>query len=155
MAASGIDSTIKIFSPDRRAQRDARLGRNLGITPDQDIIHSSIAWSRRRRSNRQRDDNDDTPAPEPAAPTRDDDADEGETDDAADPAVPPRGGRASRRRMRDSYQITSQNDVERRGGQRDAFLTVSGPSFPIRVVPVSFAAWMALIGGGGGAGPGR
>jgi nuclear receptor interaction protein len=33
-------------------------------------------------------------------------------------------GLASRRRMQDSYRIMNQNDVERQGGNQDAFLTV-------------------------------
>ena len=54
------------------------------------------------------------------------------------------GGLASRKRMRDSYQIVSQNDVERQGGMRDAFITVRGPSFPIRTSPMEFAVWIRL-----------
>ena len=72
---------------------------------------------------------------------RDEEADDPEALEA------PEGGLASRRRMHESYQITSQNDVARRGGQRDAFLTVRGAAFPIRTVRVSFASWLGLMGG--------
>lgn len=34
------------------------------------------------------------------------------------------GGLQSRRRIDDSYRIMSQNDVERRGGMSEAFITV-------------------------------
>ena len=54
------------------------------------------------------------------------------------------GGLASRKRMHNSYQIVSQNDVERQGGMQDAFITVRGPSFPIRTSPMEFAAWLRL-----------
>ena len=48
--------------------------------------------------------------------------------------------------MYDSYQITSQNDADRVGGNRDAFITVRGPSLPLRTIGISFAAWMAMLG---------
>ena len=47
-----------------------------------------------------------------------------------DPTRTVAGGLTSRRRMHDSYQIISQNDVDRLGGQNDTQLTVSrGPAF--------------------------
>ena len=47
-------------------------------------------------------------------------ADEDDNDDYVAPS-----GLASRRRLHQSYEITQQNDVERMGGNQDAFITVS------------------------------
>ena len=33
-------------------------------------------------------------------------------------------GLSSRKRMHDEYEITSQNDVDRRGGNQDVYITV-------------------------------
>ncbi|KAJ5989815.1 hypothetical protein N7522_010022 [Penicillium canescens] len=79
IAASGIDNTIKIFSPDRTAQSDASLGINI-LDPD-------------FRGNR--------------------------------PGVTHTGGLESRKRIHDSYRIMSENDVERRGGMSEAYITRS------------------------------
>ncbi|KAG7009867.1 hypothetical protein G7Y79_00001g001390 [Physcia stellaris] len=87
LAVSGIDHTIKVFSPDAKAQEDARLGVN-GTVPRTTSGYSSLA-SRRRRS--------DAPAPG--------------------------DGLASRKRMHESYEITSQNDAERQGGMREAYVS--------------------------------
>ena len=38
-------------------------------------------------------------------------------------------GLASRKRLRNEYQITSQNDQDRQGGNRNTFLTVSDALF--------------------------
>ncbi|RMJ21725.1 hypothetical protein PHISP_07407 [Aspergillus sp. HF37] len=81
IAASGIDNTIKIFSPDRRAQHDARQGLNI-LDPDN------------------------------AANT-------------VGPNVSGITGLKSCKRMHDSYQIMSQNDVDRQGGMNEAFITRS------------------------------
>ncbi|KAE8341286.1 hypothetical protein BDV24DRAFT_132691, partial [Aspergillus arachidicola] len=81
IAASGIDSTIKIFSADRIAQENAQRGINI-LNPE-------------------------NPA------------------NVLGPSVSNIGGLKSCKRMHDSYQIMSQNDVERQGGMADASLTVS------------------------------
>lgn len=51
--------------------------------------------------------------------------------------------------MQQSYQIMSQNDVQRQGGMRDAFITVSadGPSVRMRVVEMGFAEWVSWFDG--------
>ncbi|KAJ5245853.1 hypothetical protein N7468_000836 [Penicillium chermesinum] len=81
MAVSGIDNTIKIFSPDRHAQAQARQGINI-LNPDHlsNILgpHGHI--------------------------------------------VP---GLQSRKSLHDSYRIISQNDVDRRGGMSEAYITRS------------------------------
>lgn len=91
IAVSGIDHTIKIFSPDGRAQEYARLGIN-GTMPRGSFGSSSIS-GRHRRAQRTAPDNES------------------------------HQGLRSRKRMNESYQITSQNDAERQSGMRDAFLT--------------------------------
>jgi nuclear receptor interaction protein len=126
MAVSGIDHTIKIFSPDARAREIARLGR--GITSHDSSEFSSLAYpprlGRRRVTRRsdfnatiERNGNTTSEPAVPRPPTNDEDEDEDESYVAAN-------GLASRRRMNDSYRIMNQNDVERQGGNQDAFLTV-------------------------------
>jgi nuclear receptor interaction protein len=48
-----------------------------------------------------------------------------ENDDNDDDGYVAPSGLASRRRLHQSYEITQQNDVERQGGNQDAFITVS------------------------------
>lgn len=81
IAASGIDNTVKIFSPDRRAQDDARMGINI-LNPDNpaNTAARNLVLS---------------------------------------------GGLQSRKRMHRSYQIMSQNDVDRQGGMSEAYITRS------------------------------
>ena len=142
IAVSGIDHTIKIFSPDRQSQFDARNGINLGTSATSSSGHSSVFMGRPRPHR---------PRPEPSnaninsdtttehRPSQVDDA-HSETDDPS----PRNGGLASCKRMHESYQIISQNDAERQGGMRDAFITVCGPSFPVRLMQMEFAAWLRL-----------
>ena len=49
--------------------------------------------------------------------------------------------------MDQSYQILSQNDVQRQGGMRDAFITVStdGLYMGLRRVEMGFAEWINWI----------
>jgi len=111
MAVSGIDHTIKIFSPDPHAQLNARKG--IGVRPSDPSTFSSLGHRRRRH----RTANNDSEAAIPTAPNYDS---EGEgTEDAVAP-----NGLSSRKRMHLEYQITSKNDVDRKGGSRDAFITV-------------------------------
>ncbi|KAJ5654739.1 hypothetical protein N7490_001742 [Penicillium lividum] len=81
MAVSGIDSTIKIFNPDRNAQEQARQGINI-LDPDNP---ANTLGSNVRNV----------------------------------------GGLSSRKRLEDSYRIISQNDVDRRGGMSEAYITRS------------------------------
>ncbi|KAH8700662.1 hypothetical protein BGW36DRAFT_374661 [Talaromyces proteolyticus] len=87
LAVSGIDNTIKIFSPDRRLQSDARYGINI-LNPDNP---ANMFGSRPRNS-------------------------------AGGSQV---FGLRSCKRLKDSYQIMSQNDVDRQGGMSDAYITRS------------------------------
>ncbi|KAL1956851.1 hypothetical protein VTO42DRAFT_6699 [Malbranchea cinnamomea] len=88
IAVSGIDRTIKIFSPDARAQHNARLGINIA-DPD---AQANLVSGNHLGTN------------------------QGENRDL---------GLRSRKRMQDSYQIMSQNDVNRQGGLNDALITRS------------------------------
>jgi nuclear receptor interaction protein len=121
LAVSGIDHTIKIFSPDARAREAARLGR--GIEAHDASGFSSIAWPPRyggRRRAARHSSSSATSEPAVARTSNEQDDDEDDNDDYVAPS-----GLASRRRLHQSYQITQQNDVERLGGNQDAFITVS------------------------------
>ncbi|KAK2741005.1 hypothetical protein FQN55_008560 [Onygenales sp. PD_40] len=85
LAVSGIDRTIKIFSPDAQAQHNARLGLNIA-DPDAQV---NIVAGTHLGGNQ------------------------------ADQEL----GLRSRKRMQDSYQIMSQNDINRQGGMNEAFIT--------------------------------
>ncbi|KAL8852214.1 MAG: hypothetical protein Q9221_002924 [Calogaya cf. arnoldii] len=116
LAVSGIDSTIKIFSPDNRAQEDARAGINVGYPGGDYTIHSSLSGRRRRARQ--------------------------ETSEGEDGAAE---GLSSRKRMDQREEIIRDNDVQRLGGMREAFVTVrpDGPSQRLRVIEVGFAEWLS------------
>lgn len=102
MAVSGIDHTIKIFSPDANAQRNARKG--FGVhSADRGL--SSLGFRRRRRPRRP---SADEPVEVPRDPSLSEDEDD---DDVAE------NGLKSRKAMHEQYQITSQNDMDRKGGK--------------------------------------
>jgi nuclear receptor interaction protein len=106
MAVSGIDHTIKIFSPDSRDQRNARKG--IGVQSSDSGSFSSLNWGRRRRTHATDED-----AQRPAEALSD-----------SDEEVAMNGLR-SRKRMHEAYQITSKNDMDRKGGREDYFISVS------------------------------
>lgn len=116
LAVSGIDHTIKIFSPDARARQVARLGEEVQAADPS--AFSSLAWPSRfgRRRMHRREDSQTTTS-EPAMPAAN------VVDPDEDDYVAPTGLK-SRKKMSDQYRITSQNDSERQGGNQDAFLTV-------------------------------
>ena len=150
LAVSGIDHTIKIFSPDQRAQRDAQLGRNLNIDPSKSSNSSSIHWGLRRRRRRPNVEQGEANgaeanAPPPASDDEDLVPDEDELESQAATHEVGNKGLSSRKRMHDSYKIISQNDIDRVGGNNEAYITVSGPSFPLRLMAVSFAEWMDMV----------
>lgn len=105
MAVSGIDHTIKIFSPDVRDQNNARKG--IGVHSADTTGFSSINLGRRRRPSR----------PEPVMEPTDDEA---MSDSDGGVAA---GGLKSRKRMHQAYQITSKNDMDRKGGRDDYFIS--------------------------------
>ena len=153
LAVSGIDHTIKIFSPDNRAQHDARRGRNLNVDPNRGSVDTSFdaRMSRRRhRPNLARElatERTSSRQP-PPLDSNDDDRSAGEDEEAGNGrngGSCQNVGLSSRRRMYDSYRIISQNDIDRAGGNNETYITVSGPSFPLRPVPISFAEWIEMI----------
>jgi len=105
LAVSGIDHTIKIFSPDTRDQYNARKG--VGVHSADTTGFSSINIGRRRRPSR----------PEAAVePTEDEALSDSDGEVAA-------SGLKSRKRMHQAYQITSKNDMDRKGGRDDYFIS--------------------------------
>lgn len=102
MAVSGIDHTIKIFSPDANAQRNARKG--VGVH-QADRGMSSLGFGRRRRPRRP---SAHSPPAVPRDPSLSDDDDDDEVTE---------NGLQSRKAMHEQYQITSQNDMDREGGE--------------------------------------
>jgi nuclear receptor interaction protein len=109
MAVSGIDHTIKIFSPDCRDQRNARKG--ISVQSSDSGGFSSLNWGRRRRT-QATDEDDQRPA-------------EALSDSDEEVAM---NGLRSRKRMHEAYQITSKNDMDRKGGREDYFISVSRSS---------------------------
>lgn len=121
LAVSGIDHTVKIFSPDARARRDARLG--VGVRPADPTSFSSLGFGRMRRAPRRTADTASASTASVAAAGES--ANQARVDDDEDEEYVAPNGLSSRRRMADEYRITSQNDVDRRGGNRgESFLTV-------------------------------
>ncbi|KAF3484151.1 wd and tetratricopeptide repeat protein [Arthroderma uncinatum] len=111
LAVSGIDQTIKIFSPDSRAQEDASKGVNIADPDAQSNMTVGV----------------------------DHVLGEGQRNTQG-------VGLESRKRLHDSYQILSQNDVNRQGGMNEAFLTVR--LLQPLILPrrgLSFAEWAALF----------
>ncbi|KAL8834208.1 MAG: hypothetical protein Q9170_003865 [Blastenia crenularia] len=120
LAVSGIDSTIKIFSPDNCAQEDARAGINVGYSSNGFTTHSSLSGIRRR-------------ARRSTSETENNNAE----------------GLESRKRMDQKDEIIRENDVQRQGGMREAFITVrsDGPFQRLQRVEVEFAEWVRWFGG--------
>ncbi|KAJ4374266.1 hypothetical protein N0V83_003007 [Neocucurbitaria cava] len=106
MAVSGIDDTIKIFSPDTLLQCNARKG--IGVQSSDPNSFSSLNWSRRRRNQAQ------------SAQSESEPSDETLSDSDKEVAA---NGLRSRKRMHQAYQITSKNDMDRKGGREDYFIS--------------------------------
>jgi DDB1- and CUL4-associated factor 6 len=102
IAASGIDNTVKIFSPDARLQGDAKNGIDVANPGDAAPMHSSLRVGGPRRRPTQPADNSTATSPR---------------------------GLTSRKAMHKSYEIMSQNDVSRREGIGEAYITVSDEAF--------------------------
>lgn len=116
LAVSGIDHTIKIFSPDSRAREAARLGR--GVEAADASGFSSITWPARAIGRRTAQRDMTTSEPAMAAVNDEQGVEEDEEYVAS-------GGLASRKRMHEVYQITSRNDIDRQSGNNEALVTVS------------------------------
>jgi nuclear receptor interaction protein len=111
IAVSGIDHTIKIFSPDARDQANARRG--IGVHKADPGL-SSLGFRQRRRAQ--------AAAAESASASQDTGEPSTMDSDDEDEKVA-ENGLASRKRMHQEYQIVARNDVERKGGREDAFIT--------------------------------
>ncbi|KIW22352.1 hypothetical protein, variant 1 [Cladophialophora immunda] len=106
IACSGIDSTVKIFGPGGENREREAAEKGIDIANPGGSVHSSLRFGG-RRSRRTRSGDDD-------------DSDEGGDGTGA---MASSDGLRSRRAMHRSYEITSQNDAERRRGAGDAFVT--------------------------------
>ncbi|KAK5129728.1 hypothetical protein LTR08_002939 [Meristemomyces frigidus] len=127
LAVSGIDHTIKIFSPDARAREQARLERSVRASDARSF--SSIAWPHRREQRARRASRGEDSSPpvtsEPLPAVRV--TPEQRVADDDDFVAPT--GLASRKRMRDAQRIVERNAAERGGGGDDegvmgSYLTV-------------------------------
>ena len=129
LAVSGIDHTIKIFSPDAYARDKARRG--TGISPTDSSGFSSIGLRRTHEARRQQQ-TEESHKPKKRRESAGDQLSDTEGDqsqvsgdsDDEDEEIG-ENGLASRKSMHLEYQITSQNDLDRKGGKRDAYITVS------------------------------
>ncbi|KAG8623676.1 hypothetical protein KVT40_008652 [Elsinoe batatas] len=115
LAVSGIDDTIKIFSPDARARQAARLGQDVAAADASTF--SSLSWPARARGRRVPRTASDAATSEPAVPGQ-------EQHDEDDEYVAP-SGLASRKRIEQEYQIRNENDRARQGGNQEAYITRS------------------------------
>ena len=152
LAVSGMDHTIKIFSPDRRAQYEARNGISVveggpkrrprsrrfwlwyernrrdaehGAEPGAAEDRLQREWPRRASVTGDSTGDDARSTTEAGNEDGDDDdqVDDGEVDVAGLPAR--NGGLPGRRRLHELCQIAAQNEQRRQGGVHDARLTVS------------------------------
>jgi nuclear receptor interaction protein len=137
MAVSGIDHTIKIFSPDILLQRNARRG--IGVQSSDPLSFSSLSWDRRRRAQAAA-----AAAAEVSTRTSSEGVDDSESDSSDEEVAA--GGLSSKKRFHQAYEITSKNDMERKGGREDYFIS--------RTVLAQIARHIAAqqAGGGGVAG---
>jgi len=130
IAVSGIDSSVKIFGSGGREREDAENGINIanpGVGR-----HSSLRLGGRARRRGGMVD----------------------TEDAEGEAAVAANGLPSRKAMDRSYEIMSQNDLDRRSGVGDAFITTG---MLARLAAHINQGQMAAAGMGGGivgAGPG-
>ncbi|KAL9088041.1 MAG: hypothetical protein Q9165_006382 [Trypethelium subeluteriae] len=122
LAVSGIDHTVKIFSPDGHARENACKG--IGVSASDASTFSSINFGRRRSRTNQNARQTASPTSEPAGPGQSIRNGNGKDSYDEEPAVAA-NGLISRKRMNREYEITSQNDVDRRGGNQDVYITRS------------------------------
>ena len=163
LAVSGIDHTVKIFGPDARARRAARRGD--GVKRADATGFSSLRLGGRTRFGTARRPPRRYPEPDPMAedePPHDEEVtsepavsaspdDAGAESDASD-APPGEQGLASRRKMQFEYAITSQNDVDRREGHHDTFMTRGMLAQLVRGVQLQRQQRRRRQGGQGGGG---
>lgn len=109
IACSGIDSTVKIFGVGNAEREEARQG--INVANPGGGVHSSLRLGGRMARR--------------ARLAEEEGEGETETERAEDERNMPRAGLKSRKAMHRQYEILNQNDVERRRGIGDAFMTVS------------------------------
>ncbi|EHY53407.1 hypothetical protein HRR83_003614 [Exophiala dermatitidis] len=110
IACSGIDSTIKIFGPGGDSREREMAERGIDVANPGGGMHSSLRFGARRSSRRMRGEDDE------------DEDDESDEEAQSEDATSARRLR-SRRAMHRSYEIISRNDVERRRGASDTYVT--------------------------------
>ncbi len=106
IACSGIDSTVKIFGAGGDNREREAVEKGVDIANPGGSVHSSLRFGGRRSTRRARG------------------GDTEDSDDAEDNETSTSRGLPSRRAMHRSYEITSQNDVERRRSAGDNYVTV-------------------------------
>lgn len=124
LAVAGLDDTVKIFSPDAIARRNARQGIGLAPSGGSGNLPSDLGrpCPRARRLPRlpNNNTNDINELIETATPI-DDDGDDEDDDD-----IPlTENGLPSCKKMHLEYQITSHNDEKQKEGDGEMFMTVS------------------------------
>ncbi|KAF1827907.1 WD40 repeat-like protein [Dissoconium aciculare CBS 342.82] len=143
MAVSGIDHTIKIFSPDARARQVARLGQ--GVSAHDAASFSSLSWPRRRGLRRHIGHRQSATETENlAAEAEDEDGlasaqvaqQQAVHADEDDDYVAP-NGLTSRKRMHDCERIVRQNQRQREEGNQEAVITISRQ----QLLQMLFAHW--------------
>lgn len=101
IACSGIDSTVKIFGPGGESREREAAEKGIDVANPGGSVHSSLRYGGRRGARRPRD------------------GDDGDSDDTDEEETTGSRKLKSRRAMHRSYEITSQNDVERRRSAGD------------------------------------
>ncbi|KAJ9614563.1 hypothetical protein H2200_002700 [Cladophialophora chaetospira] len=132
IACSGIDSTVKIFGPGGDSREREAAEKGVDVANPGTSAHSSLRFGGRRSARR----------------TRSGDF-EGSDGDEEDEEATSRGLQ-SRSAMHRSYEITSQNDVERRRSAGDSFVT--GDMLGRFVLALQRGDIQAVGGGPGGTG---
>ena len=116
LAVSGIDHTIKIFSPDQRAQTDARRGINLATATNPSHGTSRIRPRAVPRAAASTDEAESTQAERLSTQSEDEEALEQER--------PSNGGLQSCvMSSAEIEQLVQQNDLDRKGGAEETFIT--------------------------------
>ncbi|RMZ80016.1 hypothetical protein DV738_g3038, partial [Chaetothyriales sp. CBS 135597] len=128
IACSGIDSTIKIFGPGGSTRERRNAARGIDLANPSGGSHLSLPFGRRRRMRRamaREDDNDGDDGENNNLKHEEAVREDGQfdlDDELGEPKVE-RHGLRSRRALHREYEITSQNDAERRRGLGNAFMT--------------------------------
>jgi nuclear receptor interaction protein len=124
LAVSGIDSTIKIFSPDARSRRDARHAHGINTLDTSTYAAGNTRRRRRRRANGGNTADRDTQTGDPAVGLATEEAQrEFEQQSDSDSEQMYDNGLRSRQMMQNEYQIRSENDRNRRTGNNQRYIS--------------------------------